>query len=323
MAAALLFLVGLATVVAGAEFVVRGGAKLAARLGVSPLIIGLTVVAIGTSAPELAIGIDAALQGNGALAVGNIAGTNTFNLLFILGLVAVMRPLPLDAQTIRFNLPAFILSAGALFLMGLDGRLTTLEGVILIAGAIVFTLLTVRIARRESQAVRAEFAQEYGERLSPHPVRQMVINSVILVAGIVIIGFGADWLVDGAVELARIFGVSDAFIGLTVVAIGTSAPEIVTAIVATIRNERDIAVGNLIGSSVYNILLILGVTSVVPSGDIPVPPELAFVDLPVMLGATLLCIPVFVTRRMVSRLEGLLFVGSYVVYLSYLITVRT
>jgi len=323
MAAALLFLVGVAAVVGGAELVVRGGARLAARLGIPPLIIGLTVVAIGTSFPELAVGIDAALQGNGALAVGNIAGTNTFNLLFILGLVAVIRPLPLDSQTIRFDLPFIIASAFVLFLMGIDGWITTLEGVVLIAGAVVFTGLTVRNARRESVAVRAEFDGEYAPRVSTHPTRQVVVNAAMLLAGLAVIAVGADWLVDGAVELARLFGVTDAFIGLTVVAIGTSAPEIVTAIVATLRNERDIAVGNLIGSSVYNILLILGVTSVIPAGDIPVPPELAFVDIPVMLAATIACIPVFITNRLVTRLEGAIFVSAYVAYFTYLLIAQT
>ncbi|WP_173921420.1 calcium/sodium antiporter [Agromyces sp. Marseille-P2726] len=321
--AALVFIVGVVAVIGGAELVVRGGAQLAARLGISPLIIGLTIVAIGTSFPELAVGIDAALQGNGALAVGNIAGTNTFNLLFILGLVAVIRPLPLGSQTIRFDLPFIIGAAFVLFLMGLDGWLTTLEGVILIAGAVLFTVLTVRNARRESVAVRAEFDEEYAVRLTKHPTRQLLVNAVMLLVGLVIIGFGADWLVDGAVELARLFGVSDAFIGLTIVAIGTSAPEIVTAIVATLRNERDIAVGNLIGSSVYNILLILGVTSVVPIGDIPVPPELAFVDIPVMVAATLACMPVFISHRRVSRLEGAIFVSAYLAYFAYLVISRT
>ncbi|HEY6801371.1 MAG TPA: calcium/sodium antiporter [Agromyces sp.] len=321
--AVLLFLVGVVAVIGGAELVVRGGARVAARLGISPLVIGLTVVAIGTSAPELAVGIDAALRGNGALALGNIAGTNTVNLLFIFGLVAVIRPLPLTRQTIRVDLPFMIAAAVALFVMGLDGKLTTTEGIILIAGAVVFTTLTVLNARRQSVVVREEYAAEYGTTKSSRPKLDLLVNVMLLIAGIVIIVIGADWLVDGAVELAAQFGVSDAFIGLTVVAIGTSAPEIVTAIVATIRNERDIAVGNLLGSSVYNILVILGVTAVVPEGDIPVPTELAFVDIPVMLAATLACIPVFLTRRLVTRLEGAIFMSAYAAYLAYLIIARS
>ena len=323
MAALFLFLIGIVAVVAGAELVVRGGAKLAARLGISPLVIGLTVVAVGTSTPELAVGIDAALQGNGALAVGNIAGTSTFNILFILGLVALMKPLAIRSQTLRFDLPFMIVAALALFLMGIDGWLSTFEGIILLIGAIAFTFLTVRIARRESLAMREEFAREYGDVPAAHSKRSIALESAMLLVGLVVIVFGADWLVDGAVDLARMLGVTEGFIGLTVVAIGTSAPEIVTAIVATLRNERDIAVGNLLGSSVYNILLILGVTSIVPIGDIPVTPELAFIDIPVMVLATLACIPVFLSNRTFSRIEGGIFVGAYVVYLSYLLLTRT
>lgn len=321
--AGLIFAIGVVAVVGGAELVVRGGARIAAHLGISPLIIGLTVVAIGTSAPELAVGIDAALQGNGALAVGNIAGTNVFNLLVILGLMAVIKPLKLTGQTIRFDLPFMIGAALLLLLMGFDGALSTLEGIVLIAGAVLFMVLTLRNARRESQEVRAEFDHEYGDRATSHPRLTFALNAFFLFAGLVIVVIGADWLVDGAVELARDFGVSEAFIGLTVVAIGTSAPEIVTAIVATIRDERDLAVGNLLGSSVFNILLILGVTSVVPVGDIPVPPELAFIDLPIMVLATLLCIPVFLSHRLVSRLEGALFLTCYAAYFGYLILLRT
>lgn len=321
--AAVTFLVGVVAVVGGAELVVRGGARIAARLGISPLVIGLTVVAIGTSAPELAVGIDAALQGNGALAVGNIAGTNTFNLLFILGLMALIRPLAITSQTIRFDLPFMIAAALLLVLMGFDGALSTIEGIVLITCATLFILLTVWNARRQSQAVRAEFEQEYGLRTSTRPRLEFALHAAFLIAGIVIIVVGADWLVDGAVDIARALGVSEAFIGLTVVAIGTSSPEIVTAIIATIRNERDLAVGNLLGSSVFNILLILGVTSVVPEGDIPVPPELAFIDMPIMLLATLACIPVFLSHRMISRLEGGLFLAGYVAYFTYLITMRT
>lgn len=321
--AAVIFLIGVVAVVGGAELVVRGGAKIAARLGISPLVIGLTVVAIGTSAPELAVGIDAALQGNGALAVGNIAGTNTFNLLFILGLMALIKPLTLSPQTLRFDLPFMVAAAVLLLVMGLDGAISTAEAVVLIAGALLFIVLTIRNARRQSAAVREEFEHEYGRRESQHPRRDLVVNSLFLFGGLAVIVFGADLLVDGAVELAQNFGVSDAFIGLTVVAIGTSAPEIVTAIVATIRNERDLAVGNLLGSSVFNILLILGVTGVVDVTDIPVPQELAFIDLPVMVAVTLLCIPVFLSHKLVSRFEGTIFVAAYVGYFIYLIAART
>ncbi|WP_229662312.1 calcium/sodium antiporter [Agromyces bauzanensis] len=320
-----LFLVGLLATIGGAELLVRGGTRLAARLGISPMVIGVTVVSLGTSTPELAIGIDAALQGSSSLALGNIAGTNTLNLLLILGLAAVVQPLTLRSQAIRLDLPIMVAAAAALFLVALDGVVTRLDGGALIALGLLYSVLIVRAAHRETVATRVEFAREFGEpRIRAVSAKRRTVRDVIwLVAGIGVIVVGANWLVNGAVDLARGFGVSDAFIGLTVVAIGTSAPELVTAIVATIRRERDIAVGNLIGSSVFNIVFIFGVTSLIPSDGIRVDPEIIAIDLPVMVAATVACIPVFLTGNRMRRLEGAAFVAAYVVYLGTLVFLRT
>lgn len=313
--------VGLAALITGAELLVRGGAALAARLGISPLLIGLTVVALGTSTPELAVGIEAAIQGNGSLAIGNIAGTNTVNILLILGLSAALQPLALQMQTLRLELPAIVIAAATLLVFAWDGRLSRLEGLVLVAMGAAFTLAVIRLARQESLQVKLEFAREFGPwRLAS---RQAATEMLLLAIGLVIIVVGADWLVDGAVELARLWKVSDAFIGLTIVAIGTSAPELVTTIISTIRGERDIAIGNLIGSSVYNILVILGVTCLIPANGVEVSSHLIRIDIPVMLGVALLCIPVFVSGRRISRIEGGLFVSAYAAYLSYLIIQRT
>lgn len=320
MPAPLLVLVGLAALVVGAEFVVRGGSRLATRLGISPIVVGLTVVSVGTSTPELAVGIEAAIQGDGALAVGNIAGTNIVNLLLILGLSAAIRPLVLQLQTLRVDLPMMAAAAVVLLVMSLDGYLSRLEGVVLLVGALAYTVVVVRLARRESVAVQVEYAHEYPKPDGDHARRHVAVDAAVLVGGIVIVVLGADWLVDGAVVLARTLGVSEAVIGLTIVAIGTSAPELVTTIVSTIRGDRDIAIGNLIGSSVYNIALILGTTAAV--APIVIVPELVRIDLPLMTAVTLLCVPVFVTGRRVARLEGFLFVSAYLVYLAYLILVR-
>ena len=317
------FVLGLAVLIVGAELVVRGGSRFAARLGVPPILIGLTVVSVGTSMPELAVGIDAALQGSPALAVGNIAGTNTVNLLLILGLSALLKPLALQMQTLRFDLPAMIAAAFALMTMAWDGVLTRIEGGVLVAAAIAYTIAIVYWARRESRVVKAAFTEEYAAPRSPHPRRDTAWNLAALVGGIAVLLVGADWLVDGAVEMAQILGVSDALIGLTVVAIGTSSPELVTTVVSTLRQERDIAIGNLLGSSVYNIALILGVTCLVPAAGIAVEPALVRVDIPVMIAATVACIPVFWSGRSVSRLEGGLFVGAYLAYLAYLVIART
>lgn len=312
---------GLSLLVIGAEILVRGGSALAARLRISPLVVGLTIVALGTSAPELAIGIEAALQGNGSLAVGNIAGTNCVNILLILGLSAAMKPLPLGLQTLRFELPAIVGASIVKAVMAADGLLSRRDGAVLVSLGLLFTAGIIRAARKESIATRDEFALEYGGGGSDW--RGALTEAAQLVAGIAVVVLGADWLVDGAVDLARIWSVSDAFVGLTIVAIGTSAPELVTTIVSTIRNQRDIAIGNLIGSSVYNILVILGITCLVPANGIPVSDVLMWVDIPIMVGVALACIPVFVTHRMVSRFEGVCFVTAYFVYLSFLVVTST
>lgn len=313
--------VGLTALIAGAELLVRSGSALAARLGISPLLIGLTVVALGTSTPELAIGIDAAIQGNGALAVGNIAGTNTVNILLILGLSAALRPLAIQMQTLRLELPVMVVASATLLAFAWDGMLSRLEGLLLVTMGMAFTFALIRVARRENIKIKLEFAREYGPRRLAN--RQAATETLMLAAGLVIIVTGADWLVKGAVDLAHLWNVSDAFIGLTIVAVGTSAPELVTMIISTIRDERDIAIGNLIGSSVYNILVILGVVCLVPAAGVEVSSELIRIDIPIMLGVALLCIPVFVSRRKISRFEGGLFVSAYATYLGYLIIERT
>jgi cation:H+ antiporter len=315
-------IVGLATMVVGAELLTRAGMRLAGLVGVPPIIIGLTIVAVGTSTPELAVGIDAALVGSGSLAVGNIAGTNTFNILFILGISAILAPLVLELRAIRFDLPVMTAAAGALMLMTMDGLLSRAEGTILVAGAVLYTLGIIRHARRESRAVKAEFAGEYPRPVAGHPMRAVASSLAALSLGMAVVVIGAHWLVDGAVDLARTLGVSEAFIGLTVVAIGTSSPELVTTVVSTLRQQRDIAVGNLIGSSTYNILFILGVTALVPTDGIAVESALVRIDIPIMGLVALACIPVFVSGRRIERWEGGLFAGAYLAYLVYLLVAR-
>ena len=303
---------GLVALVAGAEMVVRGGSRLAGLIGIPPILIGLTIVAVGTSTPELAVGIEAALHGNGSLAVGNIAGTNTLNILFILGLSALLMPLSLEMRTLRFGLPVMTVAALALLAMAWNGVLTRVEGALLVTGGILYTGAIIRWARRESRAVIAEFSKEYPVPPPNGGLRKAGPSLSLLVAGIVVIVIGADWLVAGAVDLARMMGVSDAFIGLTVVAIGTSSPELVTTVVSTLRQERAIAVGNLIGT----------MTAMAPAGGIVVEPALIHVDIPVMSAAAIACIPVFLSGRRVSRAEGGAFVVAYLAYLTYLVVAR-
>ncbi|GAA1056323.1 sodium:calcium antiporter [Agromyces luteolus] len=326
MGDSVLLVAGLLALVGGAELLVRSGTRLAARLGVSPMVIGVTVVSIGTSAPELAIGIDAAAQGSGSLALGNIVGTNTLNLLLILGIAALIRPLTLRSHAIRLDLPAMVVAAVTLLLLCADGVVTRFDGALLVVLGVVYTTVIVRAARREGLAARTEFAREFGEqraRVAAAAARTRTVrDAVLLVAGIAIVVVGADWLVDGAVALAAGFGVPVSIIGLTIVAIGTSSPELVTAIVATIRRERDIAVGNLLGSSVFNILFIFGITSLIPADGIGVDRGILTIDLPVMVAATVACIPVFLTGRRMQRIEGAVFVVAYLAYLTTLLLFR-
>lgn len=310
---------GLVALIAGAELVTRGGARFAARMGVPPIVIGLTIVAVGTSAPELAVGIESALRGRGSFAIANIAGTNIVNLLLILGLSALLQPLAISLRTLRFDLPVMAAAALVLAFMAWDGWLTRMEGAVMVAAALIYTTAVVSLSRHESFTTKVEFALEYKPARRLRPGQETVLSGAALLAGIGIIVIGSDWLVDGAVSLARAWGVSDALIALTIVAIGTSAPELVTTVVGTLRNDRDIAIGNLLGSSIYNVLVILGITCTVPSAGLEVAPHLIYIDIPLMTLVTLVCVPVFASGRQVSRLEGGLFVGAYLTYLAYLI----
>lgn len=331
MPAWILIAVGILVLIVGSELVVRGGSQLARRLRISPMIIGLTVVSIGTSAPELAVGIQSGLQGVGELAVGTVAGTNVVNLLLILGLSTLIRPFIVRRQTLRVDLPAMGVAALSLVLLSLDGSLSLLDGLLLLTIAVAYTglLLYVSYLQRNKPIGQATSGKPADDADAGSPAaptvawRKTLLEALALVGGIVIIVFGAQWLVDGSVEVAERFGVSQALIGLTIVAIGTSAPEIATTVVATIRNDRDIAIGNLIGSSVYNIALVVGATAVVagPEG-VQLGSELVTIDLPIMAGVVLLCVPVFLSGRRVGRAEGGLFVVAYLAYLSYLILTR-
>ncbi len=325
----LIFIAGFLLLVVGAELVVRGGSRLAALLGIKPLIIGLTVVSIGTSVPELAVGITASLQGSGSLAVGNIAGTNLVNILLILGLSAFLRPLPLHLQVLKLDLPMMILAAAALAGLAGDGIITPLEGGLMIAASIIYTVLLIRISKSESPRVEEEFADmcdggltETCAQGAPALRRKVTVirakYGAILLTGMGITVLGAGWLVDGAIAIARSLQVSEAVIGLTIVAIGTSSPELVTTIVATIRDERDVAIGNLLGSSIYNILLILGLTALATPVGLTVTRNLQLFDIPLMTLVALACVPVFLTGRCISRLEGGLGVAAYLIYLIWL-----
>ena len=313
MSSALLIVAGLAGLLVGADLLVRGGAALAAQLGVRPTVIGLTVVALGTSLPELAIGIDAVREGSPGLAVGNIVGATLVSILFILGLSALIRPIAFERRTLRFELPAMTVASLGLWLLARDGSLSRVDGTILCLGGAAFTAGIVWTSRRESASVR-----EGDERTAVRGRRGPLLHVLALVAGIGLVLVGAELLVDGSIEVARSLEVSEATLGLTVIAIGTCSPELVTTLTSTVRGDRDIAMGNLLGSTVYNIAVILGIAVLVAPAELQIPDEVIAADLLILVVVALITVPVLLTGHRISRLEGGAFVTAYVGYLVWL-----
>jgi cation:H+ antiporter len=307
-----LFVAGLGLLVVGAEWLVRGASRLAAALGISPLVIGLTVVAYGTSAPEMAVSVKSAWAGQPDLALGNVVGSNVFNVLLILGASATITPLLVSSQLIRLDVPIMIgLSVLTLLLAG-DGSIGRLDGAILFAGAVAYTAFQIRQSRRESAALQDEYAQEYGPKRS-----STAANLAFIAAGLVLLVLGSRWLVNGAVAFAQALGVSELVIGLTIVAAGTSLPEVATSILAAFRGERDIAVGNVVGSNIFNILAVLGLAGLAAPSGLPAPAALLRFDLPVMIAVAIACLPVFASGATIARWEGALFLFYYAAYTAY------
>jgi len=318
----ILFILGLGLLVAGAEALVRGASRLAAVVGVSPLVIGLTVVAYGTSAPEMAVSVQSTLSGQADIALGNVVGSNIFNVLFILGLAAIVAPLIVSGQLIRRDVPLMIGVSIVLFVMAFDGRVSQLEGILLFAGILGYTVWSIWQSRREGQKLKDEFAQEF-TYARPTGFKQIGLQIIYVLVGLGLLVLGSTWLVNGAVVMAEYLGVSQLIIGLTIVAAGTSLPEVATSIIASFRGERDIAVGNVVGSNIFNILAVVGLGATVsPQGLIVSSSALAF-DLPVMLAVAVACLPIFFTGGVIARWEGVLFLGYYIAYTLYLILSAT
>jgi len=317
-----LILLGIVALVGGAELLVTYGTHLAHRLRISPIIIGLTVVSFGTSAPELAVAIDGLRRESSSLVLGNIVGTNIVNILLILGLAAAIRPIIMGDRTLRFDLPVMVGTAIILAIFSANGVLSRVEGAILFFLAIAYLLEVARTSRHERHERPEVETDSDDDDETPEPelvARPLLIlrDLFLLIAGIVIVVRGADWLVDGAVQIAEHFGISETIIGLTIVAVGTSLPELATTLSATIRGRRAIAVGTLIGSSTLNVTLVLGLALMLGPGLVPVERGIAFVELPLMVLASAICIPIFLTGKRIRRKEGALMVGLYLLYLGY------
>ncbi len=310
----LLLAVGLVLLVVGADLLVRGAARLAANFGIPALVIGLTVVAFGTSAPELAVSIKAAFSGQAELAIANAVGSNIFNVLFILGVAAVISPLVISRQLIRQDVPVMVGVSIIAVLMTMNGSINKMEAAILTLGLIGYTAFLFVQGKKQGTDVGDAEVDEMLKTKAP-----TWQNLLLLVGGLILLVTGARWLVQSAVEIASAMGVNEAVIGLTIVAAGTSLPEVMTSVVATLRGERDIAVGNVVGSNIFNILCVLGVSGLVSPTPLLAGEQLAQIDIPVMLGVAVLCVPLFFVDAVLNRIEGALFLLLYVFYVWFLI----
>ncbi|TWT33533.1 Inner membrane protein YrbG [Posidoniimonas corsicana] len=306
------FLGGLSLLIAGAELLVRGASRLAAAVGLSPLVIGLTVVAFGTSAPELAVSVKASVSGQADVALGNVVGSNTFNVLAILGVASLIAPLAVSSQLVRLDVPVMVVASVLAWWLASDGVISRADGLLLASLFAAYTVALLRIGKQESLTLAQQDSDQAGAG------RMMLKAAAAAVIGLGMLVVGARLLVDAAVAMATAAGVSEVLIGLTIVAAGTSLPEVVTSVVASLRGERDIAVGNVVGSNLFNLLCVLGVAGMASPAGVPVAPAVLRFDLPVMTAAAALCLPIFFTRFTIDRWEGAVLLGLYVAYVGWL-----
>ena len=311
--------IGLVGLVGGAELLVKGAASIASKLGIAPVIVGLTVVAFGTSAPELAVSLAATVGGSGDVAFGNVVGSNIANVLLILGASAIVGGLAVQQRIVRFDVPLLIVVSILAFVMALDRTIGLVDGAILVTGVGVYTAWLIREALNE----RADIVTEYEESVQAvegkAAERPVWFNAALVVIGLGVLVVGSQLLVNSATTIAEAAGVSDLVIGLTVVAIGTSLPELATSIMAVVRGQRDIAVGNVIGSNLFNLMSVLGVSSIVASQGIAVSDVSIRLDLPVMLAATIVLVPILWNGFQIQRWEGFVLIGFYSAYVAYLV----
>lgn len=311
----LLFICGFVALIAGAECMVRGAAHLATSFGISPLVVGLTVVAFGTSAPELGVSLMSSASGQAGIAVGNVVGSNIANILLILGLSALAAPLVVSRQLLRIEVPLMVGVSLLAWGMALDGVISRPEGLLLFCGVIGYTVWAIARSRRENREAEPEQATTDAGDSGGSLLR----NLLLILAGLALLGSGSNWLVTGAVSMAKFFGVSDLLIGLTIVSIGTSLPELATSVMASLRGQRDMAVGNIVGSNLFNILAVLGLTAAVAPGGVPIAAQALAFDFPVMVAVMAVCLPIFFSGYLISRWEGALLSGYYLIYSLYLV----
>lgn len=314
-----LVLVGLVLLVLGGEALVRGASTLAAKVGLSPLIIGLVVVSAATSAPEFAVTVGAVIDGEPDLAVGNVVGSNIVNILLILGISAIISPLVIKRQIVRFDIPVMVGLTILLVAVSLDGKISLFDGVLLLGVLMLHTIVSIVMGKKESSRPNMDPVEP---ALNTKPV-PLWLAAILLAAGIGLLVLGAQFLVTGAVNIATYLGVSSLVIGLTVVAIGTSLPELATSIIALRRGETDMAVGNIVGSNIFNIGFVLGLPAIIFGEGIPVPSAAIALDMPLMLATAIALLPIAFTGFVIARWEGGMFVALYVAYTAYLVLAST
>jgi len=314
----LLFGLGLVALIAGAELLVRGASKLALSFGISPLVVGLTIVAFGTSSPELAVSVQSAWNGKTDMAVANVVGSNIFNVLFILGLSAMITPLLVDKQLIRQEVPIMVGISLLFVALTLDGSVSFGDGALFVGLMIAYTTFLIVQSRRQTKALNDEYAESV---VGPGAGwdSTLPVQIALIVVGLGLLVLGSNLLVEAAIVFARYLGLSEAVIGLTIVAAGTSLPEVAASVTAALRGQRDIAVGNVVGSNTFNILGALGVSAMVAPSALSLPPSMLAFDIPVMAAVAIACLPIFMTGNLIARWEGALFFAYYVAYTLYLI----
>ncbi len=323
----LLLAFGIALLVVGAEFLVRGASRLASMMGMTSLVVGLTVVAFGTSAPELAVSIGASLSRRSDIAVGNVVGSNIFNVLLILGASAAIVPLVVSRRLVRVDVPIMVGVSVLAWVLSADGSLGRIDGAVLFSLIVIYIVFTIWQSRRSNRhddksaddvaAAIALGASEESEAKAAQP--KLWVQCVLIVGGLVLLVAGARAVVHSAAEIARVLGVSELVIGLTIIAAGTSLPEVAASLVAAIRGERDIAVGNVVGSNIFNVLAILGAAAIAAPDGVPISSAVLRFDFPVMTAVAVACLPIFFTGYSISRWEGFLFLGYYIAYLTFVI----
>lgn len=313
MIAVLSFLGGLAGLLAGGHLVVKGASRIGARFGLTPMVIGLTIVAAGTSAPELAVVFQAISADDTELAVGSIIGSNIANVLLVLGLAATFGTIHVTSRAVRVDIPIMIGASTALLLMSVDGRLSRADGIVLFGALVGFVIWTLRSAPREPEV---DPGLQPSAARATTPLRPAVVG---LVGGVAVLPVAARFVVAGAEAMATSLGVPELIIGLTILALGTSAPEIVTTLIAALQGRRDLAVGNAVGSNIFNILLVLGATTTLAPNGIAIGADAVALDLPIMVAAALACLPIVLWDHKLDRWEGAVFVAYYLAYLTFLV----